>query len=116
LRENQLTDYKGVAELGTWFQYPGHRKYDARRLSVIFEALIMIETQSDRFPPAAFRQFGGSQGRKKGIKRKHPRSSNRDLQQKVFEEANYALADYGNGNQHRFRIVHAAFRVVGPIG
>jgi type II secretory pathway predicted ATPase ExeA len=39
--------------LGTGFQYPGHRKYDARRLSVIFEPLFMIETQSDRFQPGS---------------------------------------------------------------
>jgi general secretion pathway protein A len=37
--------------MGDRFQYPGHRKYDASRLSVIFEPLFMIETQLDRFQP-----------------------------------------------------------------
>ncbi len=70
--------------MGTRFQYPGYTKYDASCLSVIFECLVKIETQSDRFQPTAFRQVGGSQGGKKRNRRKHPSSSKKDLQQKVF--------------------------------
>jgi hypothetical protein len=102
--------------MGNGFQYPGYKKYDATRLSVIFGGFLMIEMQSDRFQATVFQQSGGSQGRKKQNIRNHPSSSNSDLQQEVCEEANNALADYRNGNQHCIRIVHAAFRVAGPLG